>query len=104
MTDMEITTAARPLTPRQDRLESEIAEVLRRGGTRSSLRVLVEELADHARLQRTPPEDAIGAVRAIAQHAGPAMIARGESAVGDSVSDRVTMMVRWIKARYRLAD
>ena len=104
MTDMEITTAARPLTPRQDRLEAEIAEVLRRGGTRSSLRVLVEELADLARLQRMPPEDAISAVSAIAQHAGPTMVARGESAVGDSVSDRVTMMVRWIKARYRLAD
>ena len=104
MTDMEIGAVARPLTPRQDRLEAEIAAVLRRGGTRSSLRVLVDEFADYARLQRTPPESAISTVRAIAQRAGPAMVARGESAVGDSVSDRVTMMVRWIKARYRLAD
>ena len=104
MTDMEITTAVRPLTPRLDRLEAEIAAVLKRGGTRSSLRMAVEEFADYARLQSSSSESAISAVRAIAQRAEPAMDARGESAVGDSVADRVSMMVRWVRGRFRPAD
>lgn len=78
--------------------------VLRRGGTRSSLRVVVDEFADFARLQGIPAEHALGVVRSVAQRAGPDMAARGESAVGDSVADRVAMMVRWFRARYQRAD
>ena len=104
MTDTEIVAPIRPLTPRQDRLEAEMMAVLRRGGTRSSLRALVDEFADYARLQGTPLESALGVVKAIAERAGPEMAARGESAVGDSVLDRVTMMVRWVTSRYHRAD
>ena len=46
MKDTESVASIRPLTPRQDRLEAEMAAVLRRGGTRSSLRALVDEFAD----------------------------------------------------------
>jgi hypothetical protein len=104
MTNTEIAGSPRPLTPRQDRLEAEMMSVLRRGGTRSSLRVVVDEFADYARLQGTPVESALSVVRSVAQRARPDIDARGESAVGDSVSDRITMMVRWFKARYHRAD
>ncbi|MEP6730636.1 MAG: hypothetical protein ABJE10_08355 [bacterium] len=104
MTNMEIATSGRPLTPRQDRLEADMVACLRRGGTRSSLRVLVDEFADYTRLQGTPPEAALQTVTSVAQRASTEMAARGESAVGDSVPDRIAMMVRWFKSRYARAD
>ena len=104
MTDIEIIGSTRPLTPRQDRLEAEMMAVLRRGGTRSSLKLVVDEFADYARLQGTPPERALGVVRSLAKRAEPEMAARGDVGVGESVSDRMTMMVRWFEARYHRAD
>ena len=103
MTETETATSA-PLTPRQDRLESEMVAVLRRGGTRSSLKVLVDQFADYARLQGTPPDAALNTVTSIAQRASSEIVARGYSAVGDSVPDRIAMMVRWFRARYYRAD
>lgn len=103
MTNMGI-AAPPPLTPRQDRLEAQMVAVLRRGGTRSSLRVVVDEFADFARLQGIPSESALNLVRTVAQRAGPEMAARGESAVGDSAADRIALMVRWFKSRYYRAD
>jgi len=97
-------TPPHPLTPRQDLLDAQMVAVLRRGGTRSSLRVVVDEFADYARLQGIPAESALGIVRSVAQQAGPEMAARGDSAVGDSVGDRMAMMVRWFKVRYHRAD
>lgn len=104
MTDIEIAASTRPLTPRQDRLEAEMMAVLRRGGTRSSLKTVVDEFADYARLQGTPPENALRVVQSAAQRAGPEMLARGESGVGESISDRMAMMVRWFSVRYHSAD
>ncbi|MEO8333387.1 MAG: hypothetical protein ABI664_00340 [bacterium] len=104
MTNMGIAGPTPPLTPRQDRLESQMVAVLRRGGTRSSLRLVVDDFADYARLLGIPSESALDVVRSVAHRAGPEMAARGESAVGDSVADRVAMMVRWFKARYHRAD
>ena len=104
MTNTEIAGSVRPLTPRQDRLEAEMTSVLRRGGTRSSLRAVVDQFADYSRLQGTSPENALSVVQSAAQRASSEIVARGESAVGDSVSDRVSMMVRWFKARYYRVD
>ena len=104
MTNMGIAGPPPPLTPRQDRLEAQMVAVLQRGGTRSSLRVVVDEFADFARVQGMPPENALNVVRSVAQRAGPEMAARGDSAVGDSVADRVAMMVRWFQSRYHRAD
>ncbi len=104
MTNTGIAGSTPQLTPRQDRIEAQMVAVLRRGGTRSSLRVVVDELADYARLQGISPEGALTIVRSVAQQAGPEMDARGDSAVGDSAADRVAMMVRWFKSRYHRAD
>jgi hypothetical protein len=104
MTNTEIGGTTSPLTPRQDRLEAQMVAVLRRGGTRSSLRVVVDEFADFARLRGIPAESALGVVRSAAQRAGPEMAARGDSVVGDSAADRIAMMVRWFKSRYERAD
>jgi hypothetical protein len=104
MTDIEIAASTPPLTPRQDRLEAEMVAVLRRGGTRSSLKMVVDEFADYARIQGTSPEHALRVVRSVAQRAGPEIAARGESGVGESATDRMTMMVRWFKTRYHRAD
>jgi hypothetical protein len=92
------------LTPRQDRLEAEIVEVLRAGGTRSSLKVLVQEFADYSRIRGTSAEGAVSIVERMSQRAGPAMAARGTPAVGDSVPDRLSMMKAWLRARYHRAD
>ncbi|MEO5817585.1 MAG: hypothetical protein ABIT20_20120 [Gemmatimonadaceae bacterium] len=104
MTNMNVTGADAPLTPRQDRLEAQMIAVLRRGGTRSSLRVAVDDFADFARLQGIPAESALDTVRSAAQRAGPEMAARGESVVGESIGDRVAMMVRWFGFRYHRVD
>ncbi|MEO8622357.1 MAG: hypothetical protein ABI625_14900 [bacterium] len=104
MTDMEVAAAGRPLTPRQDRLEAEMVAVLRRRGTRSALRVLVDEFADRARVQGIPPEAALKTVRSIAQRASTEMPAHEDSAVGESVPDRMVMMERWFTSRYYRAD
>ncbi|MEP6998987.1 MAG: hypothetical protein ABI969_00815 [bacterium] len=104
MTDMEIASSGRPLTPRQDRLEAEMLAVLQRRGTRSSLRVLVDEFADRARVQGTPPEAALKTVTSIAQRASTEMPGYDDAAVGESVPDRMAMMERWFKSRYHRAD
>jgi hypothetical protein len=104
MNDMGIVGASSPLTPRQDRLEAQMVAVLRRGGTRSSLRVVVDEYADYARLQGIPPESALNVVRSVAQRARPDIDSRSEIPVGDSAADRVAMMVRWFKSRYHRED
>jgi hypothetical protein len=104
MTNMGIAGSTTPLTPRRDRIEAQMVAVLRRGGTRSSLRAVVDEFADLARLQGIPAESALSVVRSAAQRAGPELAARDDSAVGDSAADRVAMMVRWFKSRYNRAD
>jgi hypothetical protein len=95
--------ANRPLTPRQDRIEAAIERVLRAGGTRSELRDAVYEYADHARLQQIPPERVITMVKAVAMRASTGAIATSE-AVGESLADRLTMIVRWCTARYYRVD
>lgn len=104
MTDAEIAGTIRPLTPRQDRLEAAIIGALRAGGTRSSLRVLVEEFADHARLRGTPEDSALVSLKALALRAGPELAARADVVVGESIADRITMMARWLRSRYVRAD
>ncbi len=93
---------SQPLTPRQDRIEASIERVLRAGGTRSELRELVEQFADLARMQQIPPERAITMVKAVAMRASPATT--GPSVVGDSLADRLTMIVRWCTTRYYHVD
>lgn len=104
MTDAEIAGTIRPLTPRQDRLEAAIIGQLRIGGTRNSLRVLVEEFADHSRVRGTPVDSALGSLKALALRAGPELAARGDLVVGESIADRITMMARWLRSRYVRAD
>lgn len=104
MTDAEIAGTIRQLTPRQDRIEAAIIAAVRSGGTRSTLRVLVEEFADHARIRGTPEDDALRALKALAVRAGPAATGRGDAVVGESLPDRITMMARWLRARYQRAD
>lgn len=104
MTDAEIAGTIRPLTPRQDRLEAAIIGALRAGGTRSSLRVLVEEFADHSRLRGTSEDAALVSLKTLAVRAGPELAARGDAVVGESIVDRITMMARWLRARYVRAD
>ena len=95
--------ANRPLTPRQDRIEATIERVMRAGGTRSELRDAVYQYADHARMQQIPPERAVSMVKAVAMRASIGTIPRSE-AVGDSLTDRLSMIVRWCTARYYRVD
>jgi hypothetical protein len=95
--------ANRPLTPRQDRIEATIERVLRAGGTRSELRDAVYQFADHARMQQIPLERAIAMVKAVAMRAASSSAATA-SAVGDSMADRLAMIVRWCAARYYRVD
>jgi hypothetical protein len=95
--------ANRPLTPRQDRIEAAIERVLRAGGTRSELRDVVYQYADHARMQQVPPERAILMVKAVAMRAASSAAA-GSSAAGDSMAERLAMIVRWCTARYYRVD
>ncbi len=104
MPDAELPLYAnRPLTPRQDRIEAAIERVLRAGGTRSELRELVYQFADHARMQQIPVERAISMVKDVAMRASSATATRS-MAVGDSMSDRLAMIVRWCTARYYRVD
>ena len=92
------------LTPRQDRIEATITRVLRASGTRSALRVAVEQYADLMRAQGVPRERAIGNLEVMARQSTPS-IAMGESAsVGESVADRIELMARWFARRYLRAD
>ena len=104
MTDAEIAGTIQPLSPRQDRLEAAIIGALRTGGTRSSLRVLVEEFADRARVRGTSEESALATLKALALRAGPELAARVNGVVGESIADRITMMARWLRSRYVRAD
>ena len=104
MSDPELQLyASPPLTPRQDRIEASIERVLRAGGTRSELREMVEQFADLARMQQIPPERAITMVKAVAMRASP-VTSGVSSVVGDSLADRLTMIVRWCTARYYRVD
>ena len=93
-----------PLTPRQDRIEAAIIDALRAGGTRSELREHVCQLADLLRIQGVSADGAFTVIRSLGQRATPWMNTRGKPAVGDSPTDRITMMVRWMAARYSRAD
>lgn len=104
MSEPELNLVAnRPLTPRQDRIEAAIERVLRAGGTRSELREFVHQFADHARMLQVPPERAISMVKAVAMRAVTSTPATS-SAVGDSLADRLVMIVRWCTARYHRVD
>src|SRR5689334_10706111 len=95
--------ANRPLTPRQDRIEAAIERVLREGGPRSELREAVHQFADHARMQQIPAERVITMIKAVAMRASPAMRHASTSA-GDSLDERLAMIVRWCTARYYRVD
>jgi hypothetical protein len=95
--------ANRPLTPRLDRIEASIERVLREGGTRSQLREAVYQFADYARIQQIPPERAVTMVKAMAAR-GASLATVASSAVGDSLPDRLAMIVRWCTARYYRVD
>ncbi|HET7188933.1 MAG TPA: hypothetical protein VFI52_12305 [Gemmatimonadaceae bacterium] len=95
--------ASRPLTPRQDRIEATIERVLRAGGTRSELRDAVNQFADHVRMQQIPPERALMQLKAVAMRALPNRVDVPD-AVGESMADRLVMMVRWCTARYYRVD
>jgi pyruvate dehydrogenase complex dehydrogenase (E1) component len=95
--------ANRPLTPRQDRIEATIEQVLRARGTRSELRDAVYQFADHARAQSVPPERMIIRLKAVAMRT----ISTADpqpAAVGDSLDERIAMIVRWCTARYYRVD
>ena len=99
-----VDVAVQALTPRQDRLERTILDVLRCGGTRSQLRDLVNAFADYVRMCGVPVNRAEAMVRALGTRATPYMESDGSAAVGDSASDRIAMMVRWCSVRYQRAD
>jgi hypothetical protein len=91
------------LTPRQDRMEAALLDVLRRQGTRSELRAVVYELAGLFRLQGIPASQAAESIKAVAARASTAMPVSG-GAVGDSLSDRMALIGRWCTARYARGD
>ena len=93
----------RPLTPRQDRIEAAIERNLRAGSTRNELREAVYRFADHARMQQVPPERAIARVKELARQAVPS-VTPAITPVGDSLADRLAMIVRWCTARYYRVD
>jgi hypothetical protein len=95
--------ANRPLTPRQDRIEAAIERVLRAGGTRSELREVVNQFADHTRMQQIPADRAINMVKAVAMRAASSA-ATESTAAGDSMAERLAMIVRWCTARYYRVD
>jgi len=95
--------ASRPLTPRQDRIESTIERVLRVGGTRSELRDAVYQFADHVRMQQVPLERVLMQLKAIAMRALSGRVEAADT-VGESMADRLVMMVRWCTARYYRVD
>ncbi|NUO39005.1 MAG: hypothetical protein HOQ17_13290 [Gemmatimonadaceae bacterium] len=104
MPDPELPVYAnRPLTPRQDRIEAAIERVLREGGPRSELREAVHEFADHARMQQIPVERVITMIKSVAMRASPAM-RRAPTSAGDSLDERLAMIVRWCTARYYRVD
>lgn len=106
MTEMHGNTewAVTTLTPRQDRLEHAIVEVLRAGGTRSALRDQVVQLGDHLRMQGVSLAGATRLVHALGHRATSLMSLDPNPAVGDSPADRMAMMLRWCAARYSRAD
>ena len=106
MTEMHGNTewAVTTLTPRQDRLEHAIVEVLRAGGTRSALRDHVVQLGDHLRMQGVSLDGATRLVHALGHRATSLMSLDPNPAVGDSPADRMAMMLRWCAARYSHAD
>lgn len=95
--------ANRPLTPRQDRIEASIERVLRAGGTRSELREVVQQFADHARLQQIPLERALMMVKAVAMRAAP-IEAAWSSPAGTSLDEQLELIDRWCAARYFRVD
>jgi hypothetical protein len=95
--------ANRPLTPRQDRIEAAIERVLRAGGTRSELRELVQQFADHARMQQIPVERTIAMVKTVAMRAANSAAAWSSTA-GESFDERLALIVRWCTARYYRVD
>jgi hypothetical protein len=104
MHDLQISGRAAVLTPRQDRLEAAIVKALRANGTRSELRVLVDQLSGLFRMTGIPLERAIGAVQALGCRAAPDMLRQGSTVVGESPDDRIMMMVRWCSLRYLRGD
>jgi hypothetical protein len=98
-----VSTSALLLTPRQDRLESAIARVLRARGTRSELREVVYQLADLFRLQGVPPAQGIMRIEDVATRASLTATDIGQ-AVGDAPADRLTLIARWATHRYSRAD
>jgi hypothetical protein len=104
MPDPELPVYAhRTLTPRQDQLEASIERVLRAGGTRNQLRELVYQYADYGRIQQIPPERVIGMVKAVAMRAASSA-AMASQAAGESMAERLAMIVRWCTARYYRVD
>lgn len=100
----QVGTSSAPLITRQHRIEAAIEMVLRAGGTRSELRDLVYQFADFSRIQGVPVEHATQLVGELGERAAPDIAARGATAVGDSVADRVAMMAGWCQLRYKRAD
>src|SRR3954463_7264297 len=95
--------ANRPLTPRQDRIEAAIERVLRTGGTRSELREVVQQFADHARMQQIPVERTVAMIKAVAMR-GATSATQWPPAAGDSFEERLALIVRWCTARYYRVD
>ena len=91
-------------SPRQDRLERAIFDLLRTNSTRSELRALVAQLADYLRVRGVAADKALSAIRALGLRAAPYMNADDVAAVGDSAGDRIIMMMRWCSARYLRSD
>lgn len=104
MTNTELAGRDEMLTPRQDRIEAAIVAALCAGCTRSTLRALVEQFSDHARLRGMPLDDSLAHLKAISLRSGPALVADSVAIVGESLADRITMMARWLRARYLRAD
>jgi hypothetical protein len=96
--------APAPLTPRQDRIEATIVRLLHERASRSALRDAIEAFADHHRHQGIRPEQAIARLEVLASRAMSSVAACEPRGVGDSATDRMSMVVRWCAARYGRAD
>lgn len=99
-----VDTHPRPgLTPRQDRLEANLARAIANDSPRSTLRETVVQLVDHLRLQGVPASRGIETITEAARRVSNAVEGVRPSATRLPI-DCPTLVSTWASARYARAD
>jgi hypothetical protein len=87
------------LTPRKDRIEQRLTNLLARHATRSELREVVYQYADLHRLQGIAPEHAQVTLKLIVRRAEPARTIHRDEDPG-TTDETMAMLLRWYASRY----